>query len=131
MMNRSINLQCVLTRTVKKLKVLICGQRSQQWICSQGNQQYNLNLKKKQIPLCSDKNCQSTICYRKKSPVRPMYANDKNCQETQCVQMQPEKSRSNMQSVTKLSVMRLPIPARKQSNHKKCKFTKCLCDDKN
>ena len=30
--------------------------------------------------LCSDNKCQSTRCYKKKSPVRPMYAYDKNCQ---------------------------------------------------
>ena len=30
--------------------------------------------------LCSDKNCQSTRCYRKKHPVRPMCGDDKNCQ---------------------------------------------------
>ena len=30
--------------------------------------------------LCSDKNFRSTRCFKKKSPVRPMYGYDKNCQ---------------------------------------------------
>ena len=30
--------------------------------------------------LCCDKNCQTTRCYRKKCPVRPMCGDDKNCQ---------------------------------------------------
>ena len=30
--------------------------------------------------LCQDEKCQSTRCYKKKSPVRPMYKYDKNCQ---------------------------------------------------
>ena len=30
--------------------------------------------------LCHDKRCQSTRCYKKKSPVRPKYKYDKNCQ---------------------------------------------------
>ena len=30
--------------------------------------------------LCSDKNCQSTRCFKKRCPVRPMYVYDKNCQ---------------------------------------------------
>ena len=29
---------------------------------------------------CQDEKCQSTRCYKKKSPVRPMYKCDKNCQ---------------------------------------------------
>ena len=36
--------QYVLTRTVKTTKVLLCGQWSHKWICSQRNQQYNYNL---------------------------------------------------------------------------------------
>ena len=36
------------------------------------------SFKKKHIASCCDRNCQSTICYKKKSPVRPMYGNDKN-----------------------------------------------------
>ena len=30
--------------------------------------------------LCQDEKCQSTRCYKKKSPVRPKYKYDKNCQ---------------------------------------------------
>ena len=30
--------------------------------------------------LCSDKNCQSTRCYQKRSPMRPIQKYDKNCQ---------------------------------------------------
>ena len=30
--------------------------------------------------LCQDEKCQSTRCYKKKSPVRPQYKYDKNCQ---------------------------------------------------
>ena len=30
--------------------------------------------------LCQDEKCQSTRCFKKKSPVRPKYTNDKNCQ---------------------------------------------------
>ena len=67
--------------------------------------------------MCSDKNCQSTRCYKKKSSVTPMYGNDKNCQSTQ--NMKPKKSISNMQSVTKSSIMWLPKPTRKQDNYKK------------
>ena len=38
------------------------------------------SFKKKYVPLCSDKNCQSTRCYKKKSPKRPMCGDNKNCQ---------------------------------------------------
>ena len=79
------------------------------------------SFKKKHVPLCKDKNYQSTRCYRKKSPVRRMYGYDKNCQEIPNVQMRPKKPISNIQSVTKSS-----IPIRKQVNHKKC-----LCHGKN
>ena len=44
MMTRNVNLWCVLRRTVKKLKVLICGQWSHQWICSYPNQQYHTSI---------------------------------------------------------------------------------------
>ena len=101
------------------------------------------SFKKKHVPLCKDKTCQSTRCYRKKSPVRPMYGNGKNCQEIKNVQIRPKKPISNMQSVTKSS-----IPIGKQVNHKKClsndkncqsarkyskecEYTMCLCDGKN
>ena len=30
--------------------------------------------------LCQDEKCQSTRCFKKKSPVRPKYKYDKNCQ---------------------------------------------------
>ena len=30
--------------------------------------------------LCQDEKCQSTICYKKKSPVRPKYKYNKKCQ---------------------------------------------------
>ena len=44
----------------------------------------DMHLPKPAIPykytrLCSDKNCQSTRCYKKKSPVRPV-CDDNNCQ---------------------------------------------------
>ena len=42
--------------------------------------------------LCNDKNCQSTRCYKKKSPMRPMCGDDKNCQENQTIHMWPVKS---------------------------------------
>ena len=35
---------CVLTRTVKKMKILIWGQWSNQWICSYPNQQYHTRI---------------------------------------------------------------------------------------
>ena len=76
------------------------------------------SFKKKHISLCKDKNCQSTWCYGKKSPVRPVYSNDKNCQEIPNVQMRPKKPLSLMQSVTKISVMWLPKPAMEQSTYK-------------
>ena len=79
------------------------------------------SFKKKHVPLCKDKNCQSSRCYRKKSPVRPMYGNDKNCQEIPNVQIRLKKPISNIWSVTKSS-----IPLRKQGNHKMC-----LCNGKN
>ena len=47
--------------------------------------------------MCSDKNCQSTRCYKKKSPIRPMCGDDKNCQSTQ--HMQPKEAASHMWSV--------------------------------
>ena len=84
------------------------------------------SFKMKHVTLCSDMNCQSTRCYKKKCPVRPVYGNDKNCQEAHSVQMQPKKPISNMWSVVKSS-----IPARKQSNHKKYEYIKCLCDGNN
>ena len=37
------------------------------------------SFKKRHAPLCSDKNCQSTRCFKKKCPVRPV-CNDKNYQ---------------------------------------------------
>ena len=81
-------------------------------------------FKKKHVPLCSDKNCQSTKCYRKKSPVRTRCSNAKNCQST----MWPNKPISN--------------PAMEQSNpeDKNCQSTRCfkkkcpmrpVCNDKN
>ena len=75
----------------------------------------------KHARLCSDKNCQSKRCYRKKSPVRPMYGNDKNCQEIPNVHVWPKKQAkesSHMLSVTK---------SKKQCNHKKCDLSKFLC----
>ena len=36
-----------------------------------------------QKSLCSDKNCQSTRCYKKRYPVRSIW-HDKNCQSTRC-----------------------------------------------
>ena len=49
------------------------------------------SFQKKHVLLCSDKNCQSTRCYRKKSPARPMYGNDRNCQETKFTPILPLK----------------------------------------
>ena len=72
MITRSVNLPCVLTRTVKKFNVLICGHWNQQWICSQLNQP---SYKK----MCSDKNCQSTKCMQPKEPTSHK-CDDKNCQ---------------------------------------------------
>ena len=93
--------QCVLTRTVKKLKVLICGQWSQQWDMWSREPAIQPSFKKKHIPFCSDKSCQSIKYYRKTSPVRPKCGNDKNCQST----MWPKKPINNVQSVTKSSIM--------------------------
>ena len=90
------------------------------------------SFKKKHIPLCKDKNCQFTRCYRKRSPVRPMYGNDKNCQEILNVQMRPKKPLSHMQSVTKTSIMWLPKPAMEISTYKlnqeseNCQSPKCF-----
>ena len=45
-----------------------------------------VNTKDKQLStplirrLCQDEKCQSTRCFKKKSPVRPKYKYDKNCQ---------------------------------------------------
>ena len=83
--------------------------------------------KKQHVPLCSDKNCQSTRCYWKKSPVRPMYGNDKNCQDTKFMwPVQPTKKRScYMQSMLR--------PAKLQSARccKKKNQVKSVCSDKN
>ena len=57
-----------------------------------------------------DHKSQSTVC------------SEKNCQESQNVNMWPVKPPMNMQ---------LSKPTRKQANHKKCEFIKCLCDDRN
>ena len=46
--------------------------------------QLQSSFKKKHVPIYIDKNCQSTRCYRNKSPVRPRCSNDKNCQSTRC-----------------------------------------------
>ena len=103
------------------------------------------SFRKKHLPLCKDKNCQSTRCYRKKNPVRPMYDNDKNCQEILNVQMRPKKPISHMLSVTKTSVTQLPKPAMEQSIYKlnqdikncqspicfKCPVRQMCGDDKN
>ena len=94
------------------------------------------NFKKKHVPLCSDKNCQSTICYKKSEYIKC----DKNCQSTQY--MWQKKPISNIWSVTKSSIMWLPNPAMEQSNPEdnnyhstSCFKKKCpvrpVCDDKN
>ena len=57
------------------------------------------SFKKKHVPLCSDKNCQSTRCYQKSEYTKC----DKKCQFTQ----------------------------KHCYDYKKCRYTKCLCDDKN
>ena len=44
----------------------------------------------KHTRLCSDKNCQSTTCYKKKDQVKSLCSN-KNCQETKFNHMQPLK----------------------------------------
>ena len=66
-------------------------------MCSNKNCQENINMQpvmpeimNVQLPkpavlykyrrLCSDKNCQSTRCYKKKSAMRPMHTYDKHCQ---------------------------------------------------
>ena len=58
-------------------------------------------FKRKQVPLCSDKSCQSTRCYKKKDQVKSV-CSDKNCQETQNI---------NMWSVKPSMDMQLPKPA--------------------
>ena len=63
--------------------------------------------------LCSDKNCQSTRCYKKMNHV---CGDDKNSQSTQC--MQPVKSASQMLSMTK-PMQSVRKPEMLQSSNKK------------
>ena len=50
------------------------------------------SFKKKHVPLCNDKSCQSTRCYKKKIPRKQgSMCSDKICQEIPNVQMQPKK----------------------------------------
>ena len=110
MMILEVNLQCVLTRTVKKIKILI--NLMDMWSVT------NTSYKR----LCNDKSCTSTRCYKEKNPVKQgSICYDKNCQEAQCVQIRSKRPRSHMLSVTKSS-----IPVRKQVN-----YNKCNSDDKN
>ena len=109
----------------------------------------NMWLPKPAIPyrykrLCSDKNCQSTRCYKKKDKVKSVYS-DNNCLEIQNVNMQPKKPINHMWSVTKTSVVQLSKPAMEQSMYKlnqdskNCQSDRCfkkkyplrlVCDDK-
>ena len=85
--------------------------------------------------LCSDKNCQSTRCYKKKYPVRSV-CNDRNCLSTVC---SDNNCQTHMWSVTKPSYMQLAKLAIIQScykkslgNDKNCQSAKpMLCYDKN
>ena len=93
----------------------------------------DMQLPKPAVPykytrLCSDKNCQSTRCYKKKN-------SDKNCQETKSIHMQPLKP-----EMKNSSHMQLSKPARKQVIHKNCQSIRSykkmcpvrpVCDDKN
>ena len=72
--------------------------------------------------VCSDTNCQSTRCCKKKYPVRSV-CDDKNCQSTVC---SDKNCQTNMQPGTKPSYMCLAKPAIIQSSYKKS-----LCSDKN
>ena len=69
--------------------------------------------------LCSDKNCQSARCYKKKN-------SDKNCQGTKFIHMWSLKP-----EMKKLSYMHLSKPARKQVIHKNCQSANNMCSDKN
>ena len=90
--------------------------------------------------LCNDKNCQSTRCYKIKSPVKQRsVCSDNNCQEITNVHMQPgklAKELSKMQLVTRSSDKKSIRPA-SDKNHQAAKCFKRNCpvrpvgDDKN
>ena len=46
--------------------------------------------------LCQDKKCQSTQCYKKKSPVRPKNKYDKNCQSGSSSEKSPDPKKRQM-----------------------------------
>ena len=46
--------------------------------------------------LCQDEKCQSTRCYKKKSPVRPKYKYDKNCQSGSSSEKSPDPKKRQM-----------------------------------
>ena len=77
------------------------------------------SFKKKHVPFCNDKNCQSTRCYKKKNQVKQgIRCSDKNLQEIPNVYMQPERPAAelnDMQSVTK-STMKQSNPEDKNLN---------------
>ena len=84
-----------MTGTVKKSKIFICGQWSQETkkssyiplaqpakLQSDYKKKKSVNYEEVQVrPVCDDKKCQSTKFH--KNPV----CDDKNCQSTKCVNM--------------------------------------------
>ena len=46
--------------------------------------------------LCQDEKCQSTQCYKKKSPVRPKNKYDKNCQSGSSNEKSPDPKKRQM-----------------------------------
>ena len=80
---------CQVTRCNKKKNQLkqvksMCFDRNCQVNMRPVKPEIDMQLPKPAIPykykrLCSDKNCQSTRCFKKKCPVRPV-CDDKNCQ---------------------------------------------------
>ena len=112
-------------QSTKFIKPAYEDQKCQSTVCFEKNCQVNMqpvkpemnmwsketqsSYKKKHVPLCSFKNCQSTRCYRK-----PEYTKcDKNCQETKSVHMWPLKL-----EMKKSCAIQLPKPAMEQSTYK-------------
>ena len=128
MMTRNVNLpsftriQYVMTRTVKKPQMSICGQWSQQKnqvICSQWpDQEIRSQLNQPVTRNCCEKNCQATRCYKENNLV----FDDRNCQSTQYDHMQTAMKSSNMQ----LPKPAVPYKYTRLCSNKNCQSTRCF-----
>ena len=134
-MTKNVNLssftriQCGLTRAVKKLKVFISGPVKSPMYLQSREPAMQSSFKKKHVTLCSNKNCQSTRCYKKKGPVKQgSVCSDKNWQETKFIHMWPLKPEMKEKS----SYMQLLKPAMKRATYmfnqddKSCQSAKCV-----